>query len=62
MAVTVEDVLARRTRVLFLDAMAAMQAAPTVAKLMAGEMNKDEQWIQQQIESFNALAKQYLLS
>ncbi len=62
MAITIEDVLARRTGILFLDAMAAMQVAPTVAKLMAGEMNKDEQWIQQQIESFNALAKQYLLS
>ena len=62
MAITVEDVLARRTRILFLDAMAAMESAPIVAKLMAGEMNKDEQWIQQQIESFNALAKQYLLS
>ena len=62
MVITVEDVLARRTRILFLDAMAAMESAPIVAKLMAGEMNKDEQWIQQQIESFNALAKQYLLS
>ena len=31
MARTVEDVLARRTRALFLDARAAMEAAPVVA-------------------------------
>ena len=62
MAVNIEDVLARRTRLLFLDATAAMQAAPITAALMAGEMNKDEIWQQKQIESFNTLAKQYLLT
>jgi glycerol-3-phosphate dehydrogenase len=62
MAVTVEDVLARRTRILFLDAKAAVEAAPLVAQLMAKEMYKDSGWVQQQINDFNALAKQYLLS
>lgn len=62
MAMTVEDVLARRTRILFLDAQAAMDCAATVANLMAVEMNKDSNWQQQQIIAFNALAKQYLLS
>jgi glycerol-3-phosphate dehydrogenase len=62
MAVTVEDVLARRTRMLFLDAKAAMEAVPRVAWLMAKEMGKDKSWEQQQINDFNALAKQYLLS
>lgn len=62
MALTVEDVLARRTRILFLDAKAAMESAATVAKLMAGEMKKDDSWQQQQIIAFNELAKQYLLS
>lgn len=62
MALTVEDVLARRTRILFLDAQAAMESAATVAKLMAGEMKKDDSWQQQQIIAFNELAKQYLLS
>ena len=62
MAQTVEDVLARRTRLLFLDAKAAMEAAPAVAVVMATEMGKDEQWVQQQVSSFLTLAQQYLLS
>ena len=61
MAMTVEDVLARRTRMLFLDAQAAIEAAPMVAKLMAKEMNRDEEWIAQQLNSFITLAKGYLL-
>jgi glycerol-3-phosphate dehydrogenase len=52
MAVTVEDILARRTRLLFLDAKAAMDAAPLVAEHMALIMHKDQQWIQQQTQSF----------
>jgi len=62
MAITVEDVLARRTRILFLDAAAAIAAAPMVAQLMAKELGKDENWVQQQITAFNGVAKQYLLS
>jgi glycerol-3-phosphate dehydrogenase len=62
MALTVEDVLARRLRMLFLDAAAAMAAAPIVVKLMAIEMNKNDDWIATEIISFNTLAKQYLLS
>jgi len=62
MAVTVEDVLARRTRLLFLDARAAIEAAPTVAQLMAKTMHENNDWIQQQINAFTTLAKQYLLS
>jgi glycerol-3-phosphate dehydrogenase len=62
MAITVEDVLARRTRMLFLDAKAAIEAAPVVATLMAIELNKNADWIEQQINDFNVLAKQYLLS
>ena len=62
MAVTVEDVLARRTRILFLDALAAIESVPAVSSLMAKELNKDEHWINQQVTEFIALAKQYLLS
>lgn len=62
MAVTVEDVLARRTRMLFLDAQAAKEAAPCVAHLMAKQMGKDDDWIMQEINNFNNVAKQYLLS
>lgn len=62
MAVTVEDVLARRTRLLFLDAAAAIASAPLVASLMAAELRKDAEWEAGQIASFKELAKQYLLS
>jgi glycerol-3-phosphate dehydrogenase len=62
MAQTVEDVLARRIRMLFLDANAAIEAAPIVAKLMATEMNENGDWMKEQVQSFTILAKQYLLS
>jgi len=61
MARTVEDVLARRVRMLFLDARAAMEAAPMVAHLVAQELNKDERWEKQQVIDFNSVAKGYLL-
>ena len=60
MAITVEDVLARRTRSLFLDAKAAMEAAPLVASLMAGIMHKTEDWQQQQVNEFIAVSNNYL--
>jgi len=61
MAMTLEDVLARRTRALFLDASAAMAAAPLVAAIMAKEMNKTNEWISQQIKDFETIARQYLI-
>lgn len=61
MAITVEDILARRIRLLFLDAKAAMEAAATVTMIMAAEMKKDQLWIDKQISVFNNLAKGYLL-
>ncbi|GAB2546204.1 glycerol-3-phosphate dehydrogenase/oxidase [Rufibacter soli] len=61
MARTVEDVLARRMRVLFLDARAAMDMAPQVAQLMAAELGHNEAWQQQQVLDFNTLAAHYLL-
>jgi len=39
---TIDDFLARRTRSLFLNAKAAMQAAPKVAALMAAELGHDK--------------------
>jgi glycerol-3-phosphate dehydrogenase len=62
MALTIEDVLARRTRLLFLDANAAMASAPLVASLMAKEFAKDAAWEKEQVNSFKELASQYLLS
>jgi glycerol-3-phosphate dehydrogenase len=62
MAMTVEDVLARRIRLLFLDAAAAMEAAPVVAALMAAEMNHDKAWEARQVNDFVQLAKGYLIA
>ena len=62
MAVTIEDILARRTRLLFLDAAAAVEVAPLVAESMAKALSKDAQWITEQVTQFKRLAKQYLLS
>jgi len=60
MARTIEDVLARRLRVLFLDAQAALAAAPRVAALIAGELGYDEDWKRNQLIAFNKLANGYL--
>ena len=60
MARTVEDVLARRTRALFLDARAAMEAAPAVATLLAEELKRDESWREKQLAEFAAIAKGYI--
>jgi len=62
MAQTVEDVLARRIRALFLNARAAIKIAPRTAEIMARELGKDKDWIDDQIKNFNELAKGCLLS
>ncbi|QHB17017.1 glycerol-3-phosphate dehydrogenase/oxidase [Mannheimia pernigra] len=61
MAQTVEDVLARRVRLLFTDARAAIDSAVKVAAIMAKEMGKDDIWQQQQVAQFLDIAKHYLL-
>ncbi len=61
MATCVEDVLARRTRSLFLDAKASIEAAPTVAKLLRKELGKSRAWEKEQINSYSLLAKGYIL-
>jgi glycerol-3-phosphate dehydrogenase len=61
MARTVEDVLARRTRALFLNARAALEMAPTVADLMASELDWNEVTKQRQLANFRTIAANYLL-
>ena len=61
MARTVEDVLARRVRVLFLDAKRSIEMAPKVAEILAKELNKDKQWISNQVEDYTQLAKGYIM-
>jgi len=60
MARTVEDVLARRTRALFLDARAAIEAAPRVAGLLAKELGRSEEWKARDLENFYAVARGYV--
>src|SRR5262249_21381825 len=60
MARTVEDVLARRTRALFLRAAAAIEMAPEVAGILAKELDRDPAWEAGQVEEFKAIAQNYL--
>ncbi len=58
---TLEDILARRTRALFLNAKAAIRMAPRAAALLAQELGKDKTWQLDQIEQFNKVAQGYLV-
>lgn len=60
MARTVEDILARRTRLLFTDARAAIEAAPAAAASLAKVIGRDAAWTESQVQSFRALAERYL--
>lgn len=60
MARTVEDVLSRRSRLLYLDARAAAAAAPRVARLMGTALGRDESWQQQQVSAFRTHAARHL--
>jgi glycerol-3-phosphate dehydrogenase len=59
MARTVEDVLARRMRALFLNAEAATAMAGPAASLLAAELGRDLDWVSEQVQEFSALAEQY---
>jgi glycerol-3-phosphate dehydrogenase len=58
----VEDVLARRTRALFLDARESIEMAPGVAKIIAKELSYDENWESKQVEKYSQLAQGYILN
>ena len=57
---TVDDVLARRTRSLLLNARAASEAAPKVASFMAKELGRDTRWENDQTELFRKISRIYL--
>jgi glycerol-3-phosphate dehydrogenase len=59
---TVEDVLARRTRALILDARVARGAAPRVAAILAVELRRDIPWQTEQVRRFEDLARHYLVN
>jgi glycerol-3-phosphate dehydrogenase len=60
MPVTIEDILARRTRALLLNVRASADIAPEVASLMARELGHDRNWETEQVESYNKLIVNYL--
>jgi glycerol-3-phosphate dehydrogenase len=60
MARTVDDVLARRTRALLLDARAAIEAADETAGLLAAVLGRDADWAAGQAAAFRATARGYL--
>lgn len=62
MARTVDDVLARRTRALFLNARAAREMAPAVARIMARELGRDEAWQADQLKAFDSISAHYVLN
>jgi glycerol-3-phosphate dehydrogenase len=61
MARTLDDVLARRTRALFLNARAAIAMAPAVVRLMARESGRDESWQQRQLREFEQVAAGFVV-
>lgn len=60
MARTVEDVLARRTRALFLNARASIEAAGETARLLARELGRNREWQQTEVERFRTVGHNYV--
>jgi len=60
MPVKIEDILARRSRSLFLDAAASVDAAPVVAGIMAGESGAGRDWIEKEVNDYKSLISRYL--
>ncbi len=59
MAETVEDILARRLRILFYNANDAKQIAPELAIFMAKNANKSQNWEKEQIIAFDEVVNNY---
>jgi glycerol-3-phosphate dehydrogenase len=62
MAQTIEDILARRVRLLFLDARAAIDSAHKIASIIAKENGHSAEWANEQENEFIELARGYLLT
>jgi glycerol-3-phosphate dehydrogenase len=61
MAIHIEDVLARRVRCLFLDGKETLRIAPEVAEIMATALQKDDEWIAQELKDFKTITQNYIL-
>ncbi len=60
MAQTLDDVLTRRSRCLFLDARETLKIAPEVANLLAQELKQNENWVTAQLQNFERIAQHFL--
>lgn len=56
----IEDILARRTRALLLNARASMEMAKPTAAIMASELGKSSEWQEAQVNEYNQLALNYI--
>ena len=61
LARSLDDVLARRTRCLQMDARASIEAAPRAAELLAAELGRSDAWRDEQVRRFQELARGYLV-
>ena len=62
MAMTLlEDILSRRTRCLFIDALETIKIAPIVCKIMSEELKESKKWIENQLKNFTTLANNYII-
>jgi glycerol-3-phosphate dehydrogenase len=62
MARTLDDVLARRTRALCLNANAAVAMAGEAVAILARELGRDQAWQQDQLKQFNDVARHYVVN
>lgn len=62
MAMKLEDVLARRTRALLLDAKASLEAAPRAVNFLAKELNYSAAQTQQELKEYATLAANYIIN
>ena len=62
MARTLDDVLARRVRLQYIDAREALRVAPRVARIMASEMQRDKAWIDRQLRDYGEILKNFTIS
>ncbi|GMT46133.1 MAG: glycerol-3-phosphate dehydrogenase [bacterium] len=62
MARNVEDFLARRVRAQLLDARESIKIAPIVAKIMAKELGRDQEWQDEQVKQYEKITSNYILN
>ena len=60
MAQRLEDVMARRTRSLLLDARRSIAAANLAATIMAKELGRDQNWVATELDAYRELAMGYM--